>query len=499
MSAYAPIPPGSARGERLGSPAGHALFLDPSARLILALLLLALAACDSGSDSPPGGSPADVGVAQDSASPGSCEEPCPSGTYCAENGECLQGCARDEDCQENEICNRGSHACEERACVEDSHCPAERPRCYAAEGRCGCGRAEDCEPGQSCTMNGWCVPEGKECDPSEQDKHCRSGRVCTADGWCVPEGLECRADHHCEEGLHCTERGFCLPRGIECQEADHCRPDKVCNDQGFCVAEGLECEANEHCQQGQECNPQGFCVRPGRRCEMDGHCPPGFRCEDASGDCVPTDDSCLSQGCPEGQECNRFGLCAPDGIECSAPEHCPATQRCLDTGFCAPQDVDCNDPQDCGEPDLTCNPYGVCVSRVDDIRNCAPCESDADCGSHDGVCLNENYSDRQGRPLDVNACLIDCRSDQDCPPAMACFSYRRLDRPVGVCKPLATTCTGWLNWERDCYTDLQCGEYAICRDLHTDLRLDLQCTWECSSDDECMNDARCGEFGYCRY
>ncbi len=464
------------------------------------MALLLVSACAGGSDSPPRGGggqdPADLGPQPEPdagpCTPGSCA----AGDYCGEDGRCRAGCTSDQECPDGQLCNHGTHGCEARDCFDDTHCAAEAPRCYVLEGRCGCGRTEDCEAGSDCNLDGWCVPAGSEC---EEDRHCSAERVCTDDGWCVPEGLECRGDLHCGDDLRCTEQGFCLPEGVQCAQPEHCAADRTCNPQGFCVPEGIDCEQAEQCADGQTCSERGFCVPEGEECEIAAHCPPEHRCDDASGSCVPTDAACETQGCPNGQACNRFGLCSPVGVECTEEAHCPGAQRCGPTSTCVPADAECDDPADCGPPQRTCNEYGVCVSSSSDLRLCLACDADGECGARDGVCLNNNYTDRRGRVINANACLPECTDDVNCPRGMDCESYRRDGRPAKVCKPRVATCLEWLRWEDDCMIDEACGPQGQCRDLHTDLSVDLQCTWACGTDPDCPAGARCGEFGYCRY
>lgn len=425
-------------------------------------------------------------------------EGCPAGSYCAENGRCLEGCTQDEECTAaGMLCDPATHRCAALECVADAHCPPARPRCHSFEGRCGCGRSEDCEAGESCTLNGWCVPAGKECTASSQ---CTMERICTPDGWCVPPGLECRSDLHCPAGEHCSQRGFCVARGLECEEEAQCRPDKSCNAQGFCVTIGTECDRTEHCPEGKECNPLNYCVLQDRSCDLDLHCPPGWRCEDDSGACVPTASSCQEQGCPAGQACNRFGLCAPIDRECAADGQCPAGQRCRETGFCVPQGAECNDEPDCGDAGQTCNPFGACVSRFDDLPLCGRCVEDSDCRSPTGVCFDASYTDGQGQPPDERGvCLRDCQRDDDCAPGMSCFTYQRAGRPASVCRPRTTTCAAFLAWAGSCLYDSDCGPQALCRDLRHDIDTASQCTWSCSSDADCREDGRCGQYGFCRY
>lgn len=169
-------------------------------------------------------------------------------------------CATDANCPASLHCETGSGECV--GCVDDEHCPTDRPRCEYALHRCvECGSASDCG------TNGICEKSTHRCLVS-----CAQGR----EGACGPVGDE---SVECEEG-----RAICV----------HCDRERPCSSSD----QGLICDS-----------AVGLCVQ----CVSDADCPStASRCDRTRGKCLP----CLhAADCPaEAPWCDsETGACMPDG------------------------------------------------------------------------------------------------------------------------------------------------------------------------------------------
>ena len=99
---------------------------------------------------------------------------CPSGTTCDKpTGECL-GCTTNAECGPTRVCSSVRRRCVD--CVDDTTCPASRPRCRVATGTCA-----------ACTSNADCGLTAPVCDPLTFT--CREG--CISDAQCP--GRRCDA------------------------------------------------------------------------------------------------------------------------------------------------------------------------------------------------------------------------------------------------------------------------------------------------------------------
>lgn len=244
-------------------------------------------------------------------------------------------------------------------CLEDAHCPGERPRCELATRSCvECLEDAECSDENECTADacsgGRCVhtavPAGSPCsagicagepDPAcvacLEDAHCDDGLPCTIDecvdeqcghrareratpcdaGWCdgapsEPRCVGCLSDADCGDEFlpFCTEAGECA----ECLGAADCPPDE-CASGAACVEGACVYAARPR---GSSCS-LGLCdgEEPRPRCL---ECFSDLRCDDAN---PCTEDTCEAGACVHISTCTDAGRAWPDA---SAPP--PAEGGC---------------------------------------------------------------------------------------------------------------------------------------------------------------------------
>ncbi len=436
----------------------------------LALICLALAACDvesSGEDGKGGaggglgggggaggdgggGAGGDGGAGGGGGGGGSVDGPCPSlnAQACAGREDCaplndvfgdfvecrdLNGvacsqldegrCDRRDDCAwDGEACGQPVPECEDhgaQAACEGAGCHWYDDACHEeAEiqpGRCDKPDEATCVAAEGCV---W-TPQG--CREDEQLPTCDrlAEGACNARQDCRWNGRACEVDQSqlaCEqlEMNACALRNDCAWNGETCMERPAGRCDTL--DEGACQARA-DCEPIYN-DGNEDCGCGGADARPAPPCEDPNNC---------GGDPVPPCD------CGGG-----FLGCQPRMIDCGLvpPEACEATPGCHleganggDVPGCEPPPpCDCAPGEDCvcAEPAPCDPPQGVCVN--DDPANCGArgineCARDGRCRVQEReICEDGGMGadGRDGEAPDADRIIIappPCQVEQVCVPA----------------------------------------------------------------------------------
>jgi hypothetical protein len=246
----------------------------------------------------------------------------------------------------------------------------------------------------------------------------------------------CDSDADCEEGSVCVE-GECRPLETCATDAD-CAEDQKCIDQ---ACTDCHCQTDADCPLDEYCYQECVCrEREEVPCESDGDCADDELCMDSV--CVPV-PPCTDDGdCPAGLICDG-GVCVRP---CETDEDCGMFHLCVE-GHCLQQcfgDALCFEPGTICENNLCvpaeCTQDSDCVGETGDHIRCrngrcepyTPCETDADCGDPNFICVD-------------GACeeLPTCSFDNNCGPEETCID--------GHCHP-APTCSS----EDDCPPDRDC-------------------------------------------
>jgi hypothetical protein len=386
------------------------------------------------------------------------EDSCDDGNACT-NDSCQgdEGCTYESlsglECIDGDICTTADH-CEDGECVGsavicDDKNPCTDDHCTVEGGCENLPNVEKCDDGDPCTVADQC--ESGKCAGYAVDCDCQSDDDCTEfeDGNLCNGTLSCdlaQFPHKCvvAPGTVVTCPGPVGPEGI-CLAA-------VCNPvDGSCDMEpdheGYACSKGDKCVIGLECQ-QGTCVGG-----------VSLNCDDGN-DC--TEDSCLPEsGCthvPSDGACSDGNICTADDIcengtclpgpplDCAdnnpcTEDTCSSVTGCVHTPTIAPDAFCCSSPSDCpaefsSEP--TCGVTQTCQGN----RKTAICQ-DNQCGSvvepDDSAC--QGLADDCGLFADINcsgdieqlqkACLLSCKSDQDCDSLAYCDGICKSDIPNG--------------------------------------------------------------------
>ena len=405
------------------------------------------------------------------------------------------GCADDEACERGQVC-------------VDEVCTVVR-----------CESLGGCRGGQACLDIKQCsVKECADLDRDGVERTCGPERpICLEEGphrfSCVGE-LGCSAPGDCARfglnGFACC-RGVCsetcsdmfvlapadmmAPDGAAPTDAAVDMPDAEINVEtptvGLCAA----CNRDTDCAEvgeGAKCTPFGSGAFCSSACGGPDDCPAGFQCVAEVGQCLPQTfdcSGCLAEPCSDGQVCDIVtaacvdplgvcGVCSEDsdcrdGLACGSlgvARHC--FEACVDgqcadglsceEGLCKPQGACDACGGACGGMTPACNQAtGECAQCGDGFpcpegQNCnqltftceeggAGCATDLDCMAPRPVCFS-------GR-------CVDCLTDSECPPRMACNAQQQcIDSPcTGVvcqqgsqCNPESGRCDPGCAAAADC-------------------------------------------------
>jgi hypothetical protein len=159
------------------------------------------------------------------------------------------------------------------------------------------------------------------------------------------------------------------------------------------------------------------CDQP--QCEISSHCPEGQVCN--------SDGQCNAQACSSSLECNIEEFCDFESGNCTAG--CQNDRDCLPTSSCNTETRTCFEPG-CRNTQLDCEFGTFCNNLTGECYDaggayCRQCESSADCGSANNVCLRLGGSNQ-------TFCGVDCSGGQECPRGYSCARVRSLgDVTVG--------------------------------------------------------------------
>ncbi len=334
--------------------------------------------------------------------------PCspPSDLCCEETNQCKAQCCSNADCPSNGLYCDGVEVCENGFCVSPGNpCPGGAPECCEGTDSCQtqcCSDADcqapnpPCEGGELC-ISGMCVAQPD------------AGVLvfCEADS---PPNL-CRIDH-CNGMGQCVflNNKVCQGAGPPCEGGQYCDPaDGLCKDNPD-ADEGTPCEADKNLCTVDQCDGEGHCVRFDFVMCPDpvGDCEAGAHCVTTTGLCVEDEDPPLSTSCDTDgdfctlEHCDGNGSCVPmdpPTVICqTANSPCDGGEVCDQaTGLCVPQDdtvagVTCEaeSPPDLCTIDV-CDGMGGCVNIGNVICQSPnpPCEGGQHCEPTSGLCIDD--------------------------------------------------------------------------------------------------------------
>lgn len=335
--------------------------------------------------------------------------------------DCLDLCAEVE-CAEGWNCNPEDGACEParalcESCTNNAQCGGEADLCLTyPDGESACSQSCDGAP----------CPDGYRCAGVE------SGTQVLQQ--CVPESLTCVdrcAGVTCEvEGERCDAlTGECVAPGEVCAP---CVSNTQCGgDADICIGlPGAECTDDDDCEVGEVCGGDGTCVGSfcGTDCSEGQFCPDGTACYNVGSDqqqCLPITLTCLDRcalvDCAEGFNCDQItGQCERSTVRsCGAP---------------------CESNAECGGPDDLCLAIGTggqqCYYACGE--GMAPCPIGYGCR---GVFPGRSFCMPNTTEFECNECTTTA-----CPEGEECYAFD------GSCYPRPSTCT----------SDAECGEGAVC-------------------------------------
>lgn len=420
----------------------------------LAVLLLALGACEGGTLELTGEGTACLSHAQ-----------CPFGHICLESGVCVPSSAlvqieyEEEDVSGGDDVgdaaggDAGDGVGDAPAAVEIEADVPERAPCLT----------EPCDDSNPCTEDvcdpdKGCVFEPLDAVPCDDGKVCTTGDTC-ADGVCGGDYDLCLDDNPCTYD-NCESDAGCVHEplsDVPCEDGDACTASGGCV-AGACVTEPVICPAAGPCLD-VSCDPAQGCVAvpnqgpcdDGDACTTDDQCAAGacggvpLPCDcHTSADCGVLDDGdacngvlfcdfsalpfvcavdpltvvqcpaatgpdqgCVESTCdPEAGSCSFIALA--DGGPCEDGDLCTAAELCA-AGQCLPHEaVDCSDGEACTTDE--CLAATGC-SHTDKV---APCDDGDACTAGDacqaGACA--------GAPVDCDD--IDPCTDDSCSPLLGC-------------------------------------------------------------------------------
>jgi hypothetical protein len=393
-------------------------------RLLLTLVLLALASCGSTQGKEGSGCFPNNTCSKDST----------GAWLLCQDGVCVKPA-----CSQGEVgcgCFPGGTCAEGLYCGSSTGAPrCELPNCNVGDVNCGCRPDRTCNAG----------PDGRAlvCE----------GRICVA-ATCAQgdANCACREDYGCNRGLVCSSVGKCVAPACNAGELGcGCLPTGTCNGATlFCAADG-KCQA-QTCNQGEEgcgcrsdftCSPgannsvlvcvTGKCVKRSCTtagqvdcpCRTDGTCAQGATCR--NGVCV-TAESLIPPASPRCFSPCQTGLTLPSGafVQCGADgllAPAGAFDGCLDGKVCRSGSCVADGgtvPACAGEVD--CPEFQTCIQG----RCYSNCDLDSDCSG--------------ARRCFRRVCRASCSAANDsCPTGTVCTMT---DATNGFCMPQARTVAG---------------------------------------------------------
>lgn len=428
-------------------------------RVLLPLLLSALAGCSFIDDFDGFRARADAGHGLDAGGRDAAQEPEAAADDDAseeggaedassEDASAEDASAEDASTEDGDVGGPGDQLCADES--DGTPCGADQQliclQGFCRSSRCGDGfvdsaRGEQCDDANLMRNDG--------CEPASCSFSCISNAECD-------NGYACDGDELCD-----TRNHRCLPDTVPATSKPCTRDgiDGVCNDSGYCVSPGC---GDGVLEAGEECDPMQVPAVPGCRADCTQGCVDHAACRDpdvcngeetceiSSGECKPG----APLACRDGDPCTRDDQCDPatgcvfplrdgDGDQVS-PETCAAGS--------AHRGGDCDDDDASVYPGATEYCDGLdndCDDREDEDAVMAVCYPDRD---------RDGYPDQQGgfsdcscppgtRPARADGawdCWDDARGGGDVHPGQQAYFGEPYDAPCpsGDCKSFDYDCSG---------------------------------------------------------
>lgn len=252
------------------------------------------------------------------------------------------------------------------------------------------------------SLDGGTSPTGTTCKAGSKICDGKNVETCNAQGMgyttkaCPASAPVCRGEGTCAQ---CATAADCAAPESDCQEATCDAAGKcgakpraaratclggVCDGSGACVG----CFDDPDCPSSKPYCSQGTCVA----CRGDGDCGAMQKCE--LGQCA-SGNACKNQRVDPGEECDRFAV--PDGVNMWNTLNC--TEDCKRKVY-----QNCYGNSDVCDLQVLCGGHHVCFYVCSDQP-------------HNECPVLPGYKTRCGSD---RACVIDCKTDADCPSDLAC-------------------------------------------------------------------------------
>ncbi|MBI2377149.1 MAG: hypothetical protein HYV07_24320 [Deltaproteobacteria bacterium] len=274
-----------------------------------------------------------------------------------DGGTCSGTCATRAECAADQVCKTGACCAPPPRCFTTEDCPASRPECNGADGRCFggdvCTSDSDCLTKPGCSGGGcFCDPPGgagtcrvrpnecasdadcndatKLCTLSATPRRCITAASCTSDTQCAPDGLICdTASMRCKNGRPCPTGTECTPTTQACV-AGVCVPRSCLNDPTICNSTTEVCDATGHCVPNMS----------GNTCTADSNCNSGYYCNTSTSRCAlgcRTNTDCPNGTCGAAHQCQygQGAVCAECDPALNGAD-CPAGSTCFDSPILGP-------------------------------------------------------------------------------------------------------------------------------------------------------------------
>ena len=312
-----------------------------------------------------------------------------------------------------------------------------------------------------CDAHADCAEDGsQDCKPAVEDGTDAAIFACQSNGKSVGIGIECPFETECDGLYSCKTTG------------ESCNPTQCGGAADACKLDTDACYAKANCNSGK--------------------CPDGSACTVFScspQDCV-ADLVCITKGEGDAEAyCTKRDCVAdtdcPGGYYCGAKrdprEICDSKPQKGNSNICGNVSINtpCIDPSELNETLFegpACALRNTCLKR----EECAPCETDLDCGGLANHCIampNES----------TKRCARECATSKDCGRDFAC---QDIAGAGNVCVHKFGACVGSGNFCEPCLDDTDCGPLtgtSVCF-THNDGQRgcgDISFPTSCTSDADC--------------
>ena len=390
----------------------HALAPYPLVNLLcVALVAIAMSACNDDPGSTPGANQSSNNMENNTANNTAMNNATSANNTSANNAAANNTAAN----------NTANNATTPPECTEDAACDDGDPcmvNICSEDGVCAVAQADDgtsCDDGDACTQADTCqagVCTGADPVVCEASDQCHGAGVCDpTTGMCsdpaLEDGTACDDEDLCTRADTC-QAGVCTGADpVTCEASDQCHGVGVCDPTtGACsdpaLPDDTACDDGDLCTQADTCQA-GVCTGADPVvCAASDQCHDVGVCDSATGMCsdpaLPDDTAC-----DDGDLCTQADTCQAGVCTGADPVTCTALSQCHDVGMCDPTTGVCSDPPTmdgtpCDDGDLctnadTCN-AGACQAGTPTVCTASDqCHDVGTCDPSTGACSDPALPD----------------------------------------------------------------------------------------------------------